>query len=90
VLIVTQYLMDPFNNPELRSKSKLKPHNAFKTQHNVGAIRYSFLQLRSCKDLTVEFVLWTGKTAGQFALEYLLTSSTMQKKKKTKKKIVES
>lgn len=79
--------MDPFSVPELN----IKPVKLPKTRTtcpsriedlSVGAIRYSFLQMRSCKDLNVDFVLWTGLLAGHFALSYLLMSSSMQKKSK--------
>ena len=78
--------MDPFEVPTLNIKQKpSKNKNKFSSridQLSVGAIRYSFLQLRSCEELDVKYILWTGMSAGEFALEYLLMSSTMQKKTK--------
>jgi hypothetical protein len=82
--------MDPFANPELNvkpirvSKSKVTCPSRIE-QLSVGAIRYSFLQMRSCPKLDVNYVLWTGLLAGHFALSYLLMSSSMQKKNKKNK-----
>ena len=56
--------MDPFSVPVVN----VKPPKVIKSRTtspskiedlSVGAIRYSFLQMRSCTHLDVNFVLWT-------------------------------
>lgn len=87
--------MDPFAEPVLnvkplqinRVKAKASAPSRIEDL-SVGAIRYSFLQMRLCEKLDVDLVLWTGMHAGKFALAYLLMSSSMQKKNK-KKKLIE-
>jgi hypothetical protein len=83
--------MDPFSDPVIDVKpiktTKSRSTSPSKIEDlSVGAIRYSFLQMRSCEHLDVDFVLWTGMLAGHFALSYLLMSASMQKKPKKKKK----
>ncbi len=86
--------MDPFAAPTLNVPApKPKPASQLarplrdpcsridEQDLTVGAIRYSFLQLRNCEDLTPATVLWSGITAGEFALSYLLLTSNMQRRK---------
>ena len=47
---------------------------------SVGSVRYTFLQLRNCKNLDCNCILWNGMTAGDFATDYYLAS--IQKKSK--------
>lgn len=84
--------MDPFAVPVLNIKpvkvSKSRSTAPSKLEDlSVGSIRYSFLQMRSCKNLTTDLVLWTGHLAGEFALSYLLMSASMLKKGKKKQKV---
>jgi hypothetical protein len=73
--------MDPFEAPKINLKNVKKMKKPSKIDElSVGAIRFSFLQLRSCPELDVNYVLWTGVRAGDFALQYLLMSSAMKKK----------
>jgi hypothetical protein len=53
----------------------------FEHDYSVGSIRYSFCQLRNCKTFDVDYVLWSGKTAGIFAVEYLILSNSSKRKK---------
>lgn len=84
--------MNPFSDPQLNVKPIKAPKSKVSCPSriedlSVGAIRYSFLQMRSCAKLDVNYVLWTGLLAGHFALSYLLMSSSMQKKNKKTKDI---
>lgn len=54
---------------------------SFDTDYSVGAIRYSFCQLRNCSSFDPDYILWSGKTAGVFAIEYLILSNSTKKKK---------
>lgn len=77
--------MNPFESDEESRKPRsrtCRPKKSYDNAMSVGAIRYSFLQLRACKKLDTELVLWNGTKAGIFALEYLLSSSTMSKSKR--------
>ena len=78
--------MDPFAPIEFdMDKSaldkKLQLWNSSQENSNsVGSIRYTFLQLRNCPNLTPDYILWNGSTAGEFALSYLLMSNSLKKK----------
>lgn len=78
--------MDPFESIDFDmnvccpKKYNLLNSKADNSNNSVGAIRYTFLQLRNCAHLTPDFILWTGCTAGEFALQYLLMSNTLKKK----------
>jgi len=86
IIVVLYKNMDPFASIEFQTNitcpkkmSLLNPCND-NNNNSVGSVRYTFLQLRNCANLTPEFILWTGCTAGEFALQYLLMSNTLKKK----------
>ena len=54
----------------------------FDSDYSVGSIRYSFCQLRNCKTFDTDYILWSGKSAGTFAIEYLVLSNSSKKKVK--------
>lgn len=77
--------MDPFeggpSRTEFLSQQQARPRKTKSRilDYSVGDIRYCFSFLRNCKNLTVNTTLWTGITAGQFAVQYLLTSNILKK-----------
>lgn len=48
----------------------------------VGDVRHCFAQMRSRPSLRSSMVLWCGMTAGEFALQYLIHTTGMARKKK--------
>ena len=89
-------MRDPFASRSEELKQKLS-RNTKRTQRyrstaqsrlgnmTVGDIRYCFQQLRNAgDDLSPEMILYNGKCAGEFALQYLQeTSSATKKRRKT-------
>jgi hypothetical protein len=85
-ILIDPFQCDPVINVKPIKISKSRTTSPSRIQDlSVGAIRYSFLQLRACEKLDVNFILWTGIPSGRFALEYLLMSSSMQKKTRSSK-----
>lgn len=48
----------------------------------VGDVRHCFSQMRNTMSLTTRTILWCGITAGEFALQYLASSSSTSRKKR--------
>jgi hypothetical protein len=72
---------NPFDDVPFRF-DKIKPASKGATKSKVGTltvgdIRSIFTQLRGYSDMDPNRTLWTGETAGQFSLDYLLQSTSM-------------
>lgn len=48
----------------------------------VGDVRHCFAQMRARDELSASTVLWCGMTAGEFALQYLIHTTGIARKKK--------
>ena len=52
----------------------------------VGDVRQCFSQMRAAAHLTSSTILWCGMSAGDFALQYLISTVGTSRKKRTAKK----
>jgi hypothetical protein len=73
--------LNPFDDVPYRF-DKIKPLSKGATSSRIGSltvgdVRYIFTQLRGYSDMDPNRTLWTGETAGQFSLDYLMQSTNM-------------
>lgn len=67
----------PYDPPSKNTKSLSRIANM-----TVGDVRQCFAQMRATKFLNTKTILWCGMNAGEFALYYLVNSSSISRKKR--------
>lgn len=72
-----EHVWPPANNKSSRSLSRMD-------SMTVGDVRQCFSQMRSTFYLSSNTILWCGLTAGEFALQYLINTSGLSRKKRTR------